>query len=121
MPLAVKKVVRLSRTRWPLRWLGRVAAFRRTVPPEQVAEGAGVGATASPAAAATVGLLSVFAPKNTGPIIGQASIVDGDTIEIHGQQIRLAGIDAPESDQLCRDADSALYRCEKRPPTIPRH
>jgi endonuclease YncB( thermonuclease family) len=36
-----------------------------------------------------------------GPIIGQASVIDGDTIEIHGTRIRLSGIDAPESDQVC--------------------
>lgn len=43
--------------------------------------------------------------------IGQASIVDGDTIEIHGTRIRLWGIDAPESAQLCRGDDSLAYRC----------
>ena len=37
----------------------------------------------------------------TQAIIGQASIVDGDTIEIHGTRIRLYGIDAPESGQTC--------------------
>jgi endonuclease YncB( thermonuclease family) len=42
---------------------------------------------------------------------GQASIIDGDTLEIHGTRIRLWGIDAPESNQLCRDDESLQYRC----------
>jgi len=28
-------------------------------------------------------------------LIGQASVIDGDTLEIHGTRIRLWGIDAP--------------------------
>ena len=34
-------------------------------------------------------------------IEGRATVIDGDTIEIHGTRIRLNGIDAPESSQLC--------------------
>ena len=44
-------------------------------------------------------------------LTGQASIIDGDTLEIHGTRIRLWGIDAPESSQLCRGDDSIQYRC----------
>lgn len=44
-------------------------------------------------------------------LTGQATVVDGDTLEIHGSRIRLWGIDAPEPDQLLRGADSLPYRC----------
>lgn len=43
--------------------------------------------------------------------VGQASVIDGDTLEIHGTRIRLWGVDAPESTQLCRGEDSSQYRC----------
>jgi endonuclease YncB( thermonuclease family) len=44
-------------------------------------------------------------------LAGRASIIDGDTLEIHGTRIRVWGIDAPESDQLCRNEESEHYRC----------
>jgi len=44
-------------------------------------------------------------------LVGQASVINGDTLEIHGTRIRLWGIDAPERSQLCRGADSLQYRC----------
>ena len=34
-------------------------------------------------------------------LVGRASVVDGDTLELHGERIRLAAIDAPEARQSC--------------------
>jgi endonuclease YncB( thermonuclease family) len=42
---------------------------------------------------------------------GQATVIDGDTIEIQGSRIRLAAVDAPESDQLCENDVGRRYRC----------
>ncbi|MDE4914892.1 thermonuclease family protein [Methylobacterium sp. 092160098-2] len=65
--------------------------------------------------------LTVLTPLQASPaaawrdapdeIVGRASVVDGDTIEVRGVRIRLAGVDAPESDQTCSRGDGTTYRC----------
>src|SRR5690606_8139181 len=32
---------------------------------------------------------------------GSATVVDGDTLEVNGQRVRIWGVDAPESAQIC--------------------
>lgn len=56
-------------------------------------------------------LIASCCPALADGLTGQATIIDGDTIEIHRTRIRLWGIDAPESSQLCRGDDSLHYRC----------
>ena len=50
-------------------------------------------------------------PANARNLIGQVSVVDGDTLDIHDARIRLWGVDAPESTQTCRGRDRRPYRC----------
>jgi endonuclease YncB( thermonuclease family) len=45
------------------------------------------------------------------PVVGQAWIVDGDSLRIAGRSIRLYGIDAPEWDQTCVDPGGQAWRC----------
>jgi len=47
-------------------------------------------------------------------VIGRASVIDADTIEIHGQRIRLHGIDAPEKGQPCFDEVGKSYQCGRQ-------
>lgn len=74
-----------------------VAAPVSIVPPSSVAVPAGVPQTVA----------------TEDSITGQASVVDGDTLEIHGVRIRLNGIDAPEASQRC-DANGTSYRCGQK-------
>jgi endonuclease YncB( thermonuclease family) len=44
-------------------------------------------------------------------VSGRASVIDADTLDIHGKRVRLVGVDAPESGQKCLDASKQLVRC----------
>ena len=44
-------------------------------------------------------------PPDPPPVVGQATIIDGDTLEVAGRRFHLWGIDAPEIDQTCERAD----------------
>jgi len=65
-------------------------------------------ATLLVAAMATVGCA---ATGDDMAIVGRATVVDGDGLEIEGAKIRLFGIDAVETGQYCRRVDGSRWRC----------
>ncbi len=55
--------------------------------------------------------LCLLATPALADVAGVASVIDGDTLEIQGQRIRLHGIDAPESRQLSGHAPASPWCC----------
>lgn len=56
-------------------------------------------------------IMNLTSPAMASDIVGRASVIDGDTIEIAGTRIRFDGIDAPESHQSCQTTSGETYRC----------
>lgn len=51
-------------------------------------------------------------PASAETIGGKARVVDGDTLVIGAEHVRLFGVDAPEHDQTC-DLDGQVWACGK--------
>ena len=60
-------------------------------------------------AAVAFSLLILSTVCQAEDLAGTASVIDGNTLEIHGTRIRLHGIDTPESKQTCV-ANGSTYR-----------
>jgi endonuclease YncB( thermonuclease family) len=58
-------------------------------------------------------LLLVLPFAAAADIVGTTRVIDGDTLAVNGQRIRLHGIDAPEAQQLCR-LDGKSWQCGRR-------
>lgn len=55
-------------------------------------------------------LLALPLPLSALEVAGRARVIDGDTLDLGGQKVRLFGIDAPELDQVC-DRDGRRWAC----------
>lgn len=60
--------------------------------------------------AAGLGYLGLSVGDGRADIAGPAQVVDGDTLTVAGQRIRLEGVDAPEAGQMC-ERDGAPWAC----------
>ena len=53
----------------------------------------------------------ITSPVFAATLSGAPRILDGNTIEIEKTTVRLAGIEAPETDQICLDAQGRKWAC----------
>ncbi|MBI0530302.1 thermonuclease family protein [Sphingomonas sp. TX0522] len=58
--------------------------------------------------------LNLALTANAETVTGRAVVVDGDTFDVRDARIRLWGIDAPERQQVCTDAQGRSWRCGDR-------
>jgi endonuclease YncB( thermonuclease family) len=70
------------------------------------------GVIAALAVAAVLAVGALLIPPTA--ISGRAEVVDGDTIRIGRDRIRLVGLDAPELSQTCADANGASWECGRQ-------
>ena len=52
--------------------------------------------------------------RRTGTLAGKAYVTDGDGIRVSGQEVRFAGLDAPEWDQPAKHHDGYWFGHGKR-------
>ena len=111
------KVRRVRRRMRPPPWLplvilvGAAAAIHFAAEPPAAAIHFAAESPAAAIHSASGSPGAAVAGQAGGDIVGQASVVDGDTIAIRNTLIRFYGIDAPEASQRCTDAAGSSYRC----------
>lgn len=63
------------------------------------------------ASAFAIAVMAATPAHGAGEIVGRAHVVDGDTLDIGRERIRLWGVDAPESRQFCALPTGSSWRC----------
>lgn len=64
-------------------------------------------------------MIAALALAVAATLSGSAIVIDGDTLDVAGKRVRLAGIDAPEWDQVCWSSAARVGRRSDRQDKIP--
>jgi len=56
-------------------------------------------------------LVVLALPAAAETLVGAARVIDGDTLDLAGERLRLHGVDAPEAGQTCFDAAGHAWDC----------
>lgn len=56
-------------------------------------------------------VLLAFAPPAVAGFAGAVRVIDGDTLDVGGVRVRLHGIDAPETGQICQTSQGQDWDC----------
>lgn len=59
----------------------------------------------------TIIVIACSFPASAQTLTGTPYVIDADTITIGHERIRLQGIDAPETDQICLDSKGVVWSC----------
>lgn len=65
-------------------------------------------------AAIVLCLIFLEIPGQSQPVVGQVRIIDGDTIRIGSEKIRLMGFDTPELDARCAREKKLALKAQER-------
>ncbi len=65
-------------------------------------------------AAIVLCLIYLEIPGQSQPVVGNVKIIDGDTIKIGAEKIRLMGFDTPELDAGCRREKRLALKAQER-------
>ena len=56
-------------------------------------------------------LISISSTSSAAEVTGVARVIDGDTVQVANTRIRLQGMDAPETEQVCLNEQGERWAC----------
>lgn len=59
----------------------------------------------------SIALILCLTSPALADVEGRVRVIDGDTLDVSGTRVRLHGIDAPETEQTCEDAQGRVWPC----------